>query len=218
MLADDKTFYDFAHSQFQGYLDPMDRGAQGLILDYLDNPRIASGICLMLSINWIIESIASGPATAWQTMKSHGPIYFKQIGQQQQGYKNDITKLNHGDAKGTVTDCIKLASRDARDVQKAIDVDSPTDANFLAAAVGQGLANGTTTPPSALIVFWFKEGGGHAVAASLKNGLTYLYDPNFGVFKVDPKSGSIDALVGKLFAAYKRYGKTIDNGVIFAIK
>lgn len=217
MLTANQVTFDYANTQFKGYLDPMDRGAQGLIIDYLNNPKIAGGICLMLSINWIIESIASGPAVAWQTMKSHGPVYFKQIGQQQQGYSQDITKLNHGNVSATVKDCVQLASRNARDILRNIDAPSPTSANILAAAVGQALGASTTVPPSTLIAFWFKEGGGHAVAASHKDGLTYLYDPNFGVFKVDPKTGSIDDLVTKLVAAYKHFNLTVDNGSVAVI-
>ncbi len=213
MLTADKNFYDFANSHFKGYLDPMDRGAQGLILDFLGNAEIAKGICLMLSINWAIESIGSGPATAWQTMKSHGPVYFKQIGQQQQGYQRDI--LPENTAKGAVRDCLQLGSRNARDVISTIDA---TTAEAFAAAVGKGLGSSTTIPPVILIAFFFTEGGGHAVAASHKDGITYLYDPNFGVFKVDPKTGSIDDLVGKLFAAYVKCHLTLKEGFVSAVR
>lgn len=215
MLTANQVTFDYANTQFKGYLDPMDRGAQGLIIDYLGNPKIAGGICLMLSINWIIESVGTaGPAAAWQTMKSHGPVYFKQIGQQQQGYQNDITKLTGGGAKATVRECVQLASRNARDVARTIDAG---DVNAYAAAVGQGLAGSSTVPPTSLLLFWFAEGGGHAVAAAHKDGLTYLYDPNFGVLKVDPKTGSIDDLITKLFAAYKHFNLTLSTGFVAQI-
>lgn len=211
-----KPATDPVDPQFQGYLDPKDRADQGKIIQALNDPEIAPGICLTLAINWILESIATGPATAWSTMAARDLVYFKQIGQNQKGY---LAHFNSNGAKQAVDDLVPLSSRSARKVLKIFDGvgDEP-----LAAAVGKGLATSTTTPPTALVAFFGTipatgETFGHAIAVAHKDGIAYLYDPNCGVFHVRPGAGSLDGLITKLFAWYRGKGLNPTQGFVAAI-
>ncbi|MFN4275881.1 MAG: YopT-type cysteine protease domain-containing protein [Ferrovibrio sp.] len=167
------------------YVNPMDRGSQGLILDYVGNEQTAGGICRMLSINWIIECAQPGapaPNEVWHAMKAKGPIYFKQIGQQQIGY---VTILNGDGWYQSVVDCLELGSRKARHAKSLAPNDSATDAATLANRIAAGLAASTTKPPLVVIRFTCT-GGAHCIAAASYNGKTYIFDPNFGVLIIDP--------------------------------
>lgn len=184
------------------YIDPMDRGSQGLILEYVGNKDTAGGICRMLSINWVIECAKDSsklPNAIWHVMKSYGPVYFKQIGQQQIGYSN---LLNGNGWYQSMVDCLELGSRNARHVVSLAPNDSAGTAADMATRITAGIAASTTTPKLALIRFTCA-GGAHCIGAASTGGKTYIFDPNFGVLIVDPaKNHTLAAVTQDLFAAY----------------
>lgn len=185
------------------YVDPMDRGSQKLILDYVGNEQTAKGICRMLSVNWVIDCAqpnASAPNVIWHEMKAKGPVYFKQVGQQQIGYSEH---LNDDGWYQSMVDCVELGSRKARHVKSMAPNDRSTSAAGLANQIAGALAASTTTPHLCLIRFNCA-GGGHCIGAADSGGKTYIFDPNFGVMIVDPaKHQTLGAAVQDLFAAYQ---------------
>lgn len=200
------------------YVNPMDRGDQGLIMDYAGDAETQRGICRMLSINWIIDCATPGaplPNQVWHAMKAKGPVYFKQIGQQQKGYSTYFSNSSQASQFDSVRDCIQLASRNGRNVAHNAPNETATTAANFAGCVTSALGVSTTAPHLAVIRFNVNNGNGagHCIAAARAGGFDWIFDPNYGVMKVDPGKGQTMAgAIGEIFTAY-----TLNRAYVFPV-
>ncbi len=192
------------------YLDPMDRGgAQGQILDFLGIKEVSGGICLTLSLNWALmclELESKLPNEVWHQMKANGPVWFKQIARNHQAYGADLAK---GAFDSHVDKYLRLASKQAHcTIVGAGEVYKYRDSGGMAARVLTALMDSNVDPQACIIAFSITHGGGHAVGLVKKKDISYLYDPNFGVFKAKSKPADhLPDLLDDFFDRYRiRYG------------
>lgn len=177
------------------YFDPMDGGGKQIdLLKAVGSEENKGGICLMLSINWAIQCTkapGTAPNVVWRdNMKGEGPFYFKQIAQQQIGYK-DLFRRDPASV-ATVNSLMELASNDQPHRLHVVDVNPGPDltlasemAKYTGIALNETAQQHSTTNPPLCLIFFQCQGGGHCIAAASYNNNTYIYDPNIGVMIVD---------------------------------
>lgn len=192
-----------------------DRFSQGYLLDLLGDADIAGGICRMLAVQWVCECLKNGAGTpddVLNQMKANGPVYFKQIGQNQKAYARDFSDAVLGNF-GSMRTVLQLASAGTRDVLQATQSDET-------AVSGAGMSSAltyatgvSTTNPRGTLISLKMHGGGHCIAAfeyqAVNGSKWYVFDPNFGVMTVDVSAGEdLSALLADIWNAYP--------GMIFA--
>jgi hypothetical protein len=182
---------------------------QGYLIDLLGDREIAGGICRMLSVQWVIECLkphAPAPDVCLREMKSHGPVYFKQIGQSQKAYAKDFSDAELGNF-GSMHEVLSLASAGTRSIIAATQSsESAVSAATMSDALTYATGVSTTTPRGCLISLKMRNAG-HCIAAfeepAVNGSKWYLFDPNFGVMTVDVSAGEdFSALLTDVWNAY----------------
>jgi hypothetical protein len=193
----------------EDYVDPMDRCDQGLIIDLVGDKEVSKGICRMLSINWLVECTkanASQPNVVWHEMKANGPVYFKQIANQQKAYAEFFNAKLEGWI-GSVWDCISLASyKRLKSVVTSVPDQIARRPDEMTESLCRAMNSSTTNPLSCIISFSCPVGN-HCIAAiehpSVMGSTWYIFDPNYGVLIIDISKGqSLGDAVSDLFDAY----------------
>lgn len=194
------------------YLDAMDRGDQGHILERMGIHEVDGGICLALSIRWAITCVEKHPMPpneVWHSMKANGPAYFKQIARNHQAYEASI------EGRGLAYDAQinqQLILESKSEFHSIVRGEVPPyfydNSAQIRLSVQAAVNNSTVTPGIALLGFAISDGGGHAVGVAMPPateedpaGTNYLYDPNFGVFKTS-SSAQWNILLNDLFETY----------------
>lgn len=194
------------------YLDPMDRGDQGHILERMGIPEVDGGICLALSIRWAIicvEKHPMPPNEVWHTMKGYGPAYFSQIARNHQAY------LAYIEGRGLAYDAqinqqlILESKNEFHSIVRGECLPYFYDNSAQIRLSVQAAVNNSTVTPGIALLGFASGVGGHAVGVAMPPateespaGTNYLYDPNFGVFKTKSPV-QWNTLLNDLFETYE---------------
>jgi hypothetical protein len=197
-----------------------DGGAQSDILAVVGNQENAGGMCMMLSINWIINLTkpgANAPNAVWRDMRDQiqskgGQAYLKQIGQQQVGYTTHFgpkQKMSWAQSAGELVPLATYSKLKTATLSPNGFVSAPD----MGTRVAAGLGVSTTLPKTVLIIFAFQTYA-HAIAATVAGTKTYVFDPNFGVLIADTAQNQTAAAA--LTAIHDRYG--ISDGIVIPVQ
>lgn len=171
------------------YISPENRFSQGDIISLIGDKSLAGGICRMLSTQWVVqctEKSAPSPDSVLNIMRNMGTVYFKQIGQNFKAYADVYVKDGW---IGSIIDCLRLSSRQRLDgLVTAKNLQLGTDVDALLRNIHWACELSTTEPNSAMISFSCPAGN-HSIAIAEEQsdmGSTYyVFDPNFGILKID---------------------------------
>ena len=194
----------------ESYIRRQDKCDQSFLVSLVGQlgvPEVFDGMCLMLTINWLIRcTTPAGPSSdlVWRNMKAEGASYFQQIASQQRGYSQNLAKKEP--FQDSVENCLSFASSSRLRLGPKSS-QAYTNAYLLTDNMALAFRSSNTSPPSCIIMFKWPSGY-HCIGAvedmNARGCTWYIFDPNFGVLTVDISVGQpLISAVQDLFTKYQ---------------